>query len=191
MTLRNAIVLASALCAAAASTARASVILPADVEELTRRAEHIVRGTVLSSAASWSPDGKQIHTVTRIAVDRALKGSGPAVVEVRTPGGVVGDLAQKALGAPEFTPGEQVILFLRRHGGSGRYGVEGFSQGKFTIEPPSSGKGMGKVTQHLVGVDLKMPDGKIQPPAEFKPVREDEFIQRVQRALDGSAKATP
>ncbi len=189
MTPRTALYLAGALSVALATTARASVVLPANVEELARRAEHIVRGTVLSSAASWTPDGKQIVTITRISVDRALKGRGPAVVEVRTPGGAVGDLAQKVVGAPEFAPGEQVIVFLRRYGGSGRYGVEGFGQGKFTVEPQASGKGL--VTQRLVGLELKMPDGRIQPPSELKPVREDEFLQRVQRAVDASAKAAP
>lgn len=186
MTHRNAILLAGVLIAALASTARASVILPADVEELSRSAEHIVRGTVLSNTASWTADGKQIHTVTRVAVDRTIKGGVPTIVEVRTPGGTVGDLAQKVIGAPEFSAGEQVILFLHRHGNSARYGVEGFSQGKFTIEPQPSGGGL--VMQRLAGVALKMPDGRLSPPPEFKPVREEEFLRRVQKALE---KATP
>ena len=100
--------------------ARASVFLPVDFDTLARRADLIVRGTVQSSSSALTPDGKQVHTVTRIAVGRTLKGSAPVVVEVRTPGGSVGDFSQKISGAPEFTPGEEVIVFLRRHGDSGR-----------------------------------------------------------------------
>jgi hypothetical protein len=171
------------------SSAGATVLRAAEVEELARRAEHIVRGTVLSSTAAWTPDGKQIHTVTRISVARALKGRGPAVVEVRTPGGSVGDLAQKVIGAPEFAPGEEVIVFLHRHGSSSRYGVEGFSLGKFTVVPGQGQARAALVTQHLAGVGLPMPDGKVRPPPAFQPVREEEFLQRVQKAL--GEKATP
>jgi hypothetical protein len=167
-------------------SARASVFFPVDFDTLARRADLIVRGTVQSSSSALTPDGKQVHTVTRIAVGRTLKGSAPVVVEVRTPGGSVGDFSQKISGAPEFTPGEEVIVFLRRHGDSGRYGVDSFSLGKFNL---SIDQGRRLVTQHVAGVGLQMPDGQIRAPAEFQPVHEEEFVRRVQKALGD--KATP
>ena len=61
------------------------------VETLARRADLIVRGCAERSVCRTTSDGKQIYTVTTVRVARALKGSAGALVEVHTPGGVVGE----------------------------------------------------------------------------------------------------
>ncbi|MFQ5829781.1 MAG: hypothetical protein ACE5JD_11590 [Candidatus Methylomirabilia bacterium] len=81
--------------------------------------------------------------MTRIGVraDEVLKGSvAGQLVSVHQLGGKVGDIASFVGGAPRFTVGERVLLFLsRRRGGELR--VTGLFQGKFSLEQdPSSGR---------------------------------------------------
>jgi hypothetical protein len=49
----------------------------------------------------------------------------------------VGRIGQRVEGAPEFSRGEDVVVFLRR-GESDAYRVTGLAQGKFTVRGPTA-----------------------------------------------------
>lgn len=162
--------------------ARATVVKVLDVEALSRRAELVVRGTALDSSASWARGGKLIQTVTRVKIDRPIKGAATAeVVEVRTSGGTVGDISQRVSGSAQLAAGEEVMLFLKRiPGARPRFAVEGFAQGKFTLKRVD---GSTLVTRELAGLSVLDSAGRIRPGPGFEPQPEAQFIERVRKAL--------
>jgi hypothetical protein len=129
--LRSAAALAAALLAAGPGTARASTALVATVEELARQSDAVVHGQVERREAWRSADGLRIFTTVEIRVGAAWKGAAPARVTLRVPGGVVGGVGQRVLGAPVFEDGEEVVVFLRASGPA--HQVVGLAQGKFAV----------------------------------------------------------
>ena len=63
---------------------------------------------------------------------RYLKGGPASVVTFRVPGGQIGRYKNVMIGAPEFQPGEEAVLFLRADGPSVAH-VFGLSQGVFRV----------------------------------------------------------
>ena len=80
-----------------------------------------------------------IHTNVTIAVERYVRGAGPSELRVRTPGGQVDGEAVLAHGAPSFTVGEKVLVFLTRWE-DGVAKVAGYVQGKSTVTTGADGK---------------------------------------------------
>jgi len=105
-----------------------TIVLPSD-EQLIDKSPVIVSGTVLSNMPV-ERDGN-IWTVTRVAVTRAIKGSTEATITIHELGGVQGDRITKIFGAPEFTEGERVLLFLEP-ASHGDYRVMDLFVGKFS-----------------------------------------------------------
>ncbi len=120
-------------------TALATTQVAADLPTLSREADAIVQGRVLSTRARLTMDGRRIVTDTTVAVVDSLKGSLKGEVVVMQPGGEVGDLGQRVEGAATFAVGEEVVLFLERKSDT-RFGVLGMSQGKFRLERSPDGK---------------------------------------------------
>lgn len=117
------------------SAAQGTLLVPLTIEDLTRKSDVVVRGTVLAQDARWSPDRHLIYTFVRVRVDETLKGAADAEVMVQRPGGTLGDITQRVHGAPEFADGEQVVLFLARlPSRTPMYVVEGMAQGKLKVE---------------------------------------------------------
>jgi hypothetical protein len=94
------------------ATAGATVVIPADLADLSREASTIVRGRVLEVEARWTADRRGIETRVTIEAEAYLKGSLGAVVQIRVPGGRLGRYRNLVVGAPEFAPGQRVVLFL-------------------------------------------------------------------------------
>lgn len=157
----------------------ASVALALSVEDLTARADVVVRGHVTAQEARWTRGGRIVTTV-HLAVDQALKGAPPSAIEIRHPGGRVGDIAQQVSGEVAFTDGEEAVVFLRQHlAGPGTYVVVGMSQGKFHVD---RGQPTPLAVQKLDGLGLKRPDtGAIEDrPGESLPL--EQLEQRILRA---------
>ncbi|HEY3447999.1 MAG TPA: hypothetical protein VGK67_16705 [Myxococcales bacterium] len=173
------LLLVSGLCLGSGA-ARAAVVLPLSVEELAHRADTVVRGTALGTRSVRSADGKQIHSVTTVRVDLALKGAPPIEVDVLSPGGTWGRITQSVAGAPRFVPGERVILFLRS-AGTRRFRVEGLSLGKFEVWADE--RGTAQVTQRAEGIQIAGPDGSVRPAPPVGPIPEQDFLARVRAAL--------
>jgi len=114
-----------------APAALASTALPATVEGLARASDAVVRGTVEASASRFTADGRQIYTFAEIRTAAVWRGTAPTRAVVRVPGGAVGDVGMLVPGAPRFTPGEEVVLFLRRAGAV--HLLVGLAQGKFAV----------------------------------------------------------
>ncbi|MGA8891618.1 MAG: hypothetical protein WB493_08625, partial [Anaeromyxobacteraceae bacterium] len=103
----------AAAVACLALPALAAVGPEVSVEALARRADAVVHGAVRGVEASWAADGRHVRTRVTLRRISTWRGDAPAVVVVEVPGGRVGDVAQSVAGAPEFAPGEEVVVFLR------------------------------------------------------------------------------
>ena len=168
------------------SLSHATVIRLLDLETLAQQSDAIVCGTARSTAARASPDGKLINTVATVEIASAIKGEPPQVIEVRTPGGTIGELTQMVVGGPQFTTGEEVVLFLKRPLPGGRYyTLHGFTQGKFQVRRDADG--VRRVHQEVQGLAAMGADGQVQPVPEFEPVPEQAFLERVRRAVQEKA----
>jgi hypothetical protein len=132
-------IIALLLALAVTPPARATVVVPADLGDLSREANAIVRGEVVSVEARWTTvERRAIETV--VTLDRAvsLKGSPGPQVRFRVPGGRLGRYRSIMIGAPQFAPGQHVIVFLGASGSNLPF-VLGFSQGVFRLVPDSGG----------------------------------------------------
>jgi len=129
----------------AALPAAASVVPYLGLEDLAREGQVVLLGKVSAVEPGLSDDGRIIVTRVTVRVERALKGGPRAEVTLEIPGGTLQGTTLVASGAPRFTPGERVVLFLEPQAG-GRYGVAGWNQGRFTVRrDPRTGRDL--VTQ--------------------------------------------
>ena len=116
----------------AATIAHATTVQRLALEDLAKRADHIVAGRVRSSKTFWNANGKLILTTYTIRVDETIKGRPAQTLEVTTIGGRIGDVQLYVSGMPSLEQDEHVVLFTEP---SGSYEVVlGLSQGKFRIE---------------------------------------------------------
>jgi len=116
-----------------APPAFAAQAVAVSVEELARTSDAVIRGRVLEATAAWSEDHRRIYTTFEVRRDSVLRGRAPARPRVVVPGGVIGGVGQRVDAAPTIAPGEDVVLFLQRTK-AGTFHVNGFAQGKFTVE---------------------------------------------------------
>jgi len=117
-----------------------TILGPADVEALTASADAVVHGRVLALRSHPGPQGGLIFTEVSIAPIEWWKGTGgPQPIAVRVEGGTIGDIGQAVSGAPSFTPGDEVVLFLRRIA-TGLYDVHRLGLGKFLVRPGAGGR---------------------------------------------------
>jgi hypothetical protein len=114
------------------ASARATVLLPADLGELTRRAVTIARGRVVAVDAQWVEGRRRIETVVTLDAERSLKGPSGSTIQFRVPGGRLGRFRNIVVGAPRFDLGQRVIVFLGPAGPGLPYTV-GLAQGVFRI----------------------------------------------------------
>ncbi len=110
------------------------------LEEMARRADMIFIGRSVGSRADWNAQHTRIYTHTSFEVERFLKGgAGERSMTIRLWGGQLGPLRSVVPGTPDFTNGEQVLLFCV---GSGARVLTllGLALGKFTLTESDAGE---------------------------------------------------
>jgi hypothetical protein len=123
-----------------AATARATVLIPADLGELSREALAIARGRVAAIDAQWTEDHGTIETIVTLEVESYLKGGLGSTLRFRVPGGELGRFRSIVVGAPEFAVDQRVVVFLGAHGPSVPH-VLGLNQGVFRVSRAAGGTG--------------------------------------------------
>lgn len=117
-----------------ASSAAATVMVRATVEQLTAESERVVLGAVVAATPhDGGPRGEPgIYTRVEVAVEETWRGapSGAAVFWVH--GGRLGARAMRTHGQATFAAGERVVVFLDDAGGA--LFPTGMSQGKWLVE---------------------------------------------------------
>lgn len=166
--------------------ARATVLIPADLAELSRDARAIVRGRVAELGVQWTDDRGSIETIVTLEVESYLKGALGPTLRFRVPGGELGRFRSIVVGAPEFTIDQHVIVFLGARGPSVPY-VLGLSQGVFRLVRAADDPGwlVAPPTLFPAAGGLAVPIVRGDPTR--RAIRLDDFEQRV-RALGAAPK---
>ena len=120
--------------------ARATVLIPADLGELSRDALAIARGRVAALDTQWTEDRGTIETIVTLEVESYLKGSLGATLRFKVPGGELGRFRSIVVGAPSFAIDQRVVVFLGARGPSVPY-VLGLSQGVFRMARAADNSG--------------------------------------------------
>lgn len=108
------------------------------LEQLTVRSHTIAVGRVVDIQSDFADaDRKEIVTYVTVALTDALKGNPESSVVLTIPGGVVGNIGLWVEDTPQFSVGEEVLLFINDDY-KGRKTVTEWRQGKFPIINGSS-----------------------------------------------------
>lgn len=119
---------------------RATTLLYKGFEDLTLEADAVVVGTVTAVEAALSPNEEIYSYVTLDQLDPVYGVPLSSQVVVRLLGGAFGEDVLEVHGAPQFTVGERVLLFLRGNT-LDVVPVVGWTQGVFRpCIDPTSGK---------------------------------------------------
>jgi hypothetical protein len=113
MKLIGAWILGLALGALMAPTASATVLVPADFITIVTGSPIIVHGRVSEVRSFVTGPRRTIESVVTLAVIGTLKGTPARTMVFRVPNGQVGRYRRVVVGAPEFEPGDEVVVFLQ------------------------------------------------------------------------------
>ena len=128
---------------ALAPAARATIMLPLSLEDLTRQSAAVVRARVVDQSAAWDEGHQRIYTRTTLQPIDPIHQTAklPGQLVVRSLGGEVGEVGMQVAGTPSFTLGEEVLVFLRADPGApALFQVVGMAQGKYHIEHEAKGR---------------------------------------------------
>ena len=166
-----------------AADARGTVVIPADLGELSRDAMAIARGRVAALDTQWTEDRGTIETIVTLEVESYLKGALGATLRFKVPGGELGRFRSVVVGAPEFEVDQRVVVFLGARGPSVPY-VLGFNQGVYRVSHTGGGWMVtSPVMMPAAGGSLRLVRG--DPARRAQPL--GDFEQAV-RTLAGGAK---
>lgn len=171
--------------AAAVVPAAATVIVPADLGELSRDARAIVRGRVTAVDGRWTDDRRTIETLVTLEVESYWKGSLGATLQFRVPGGELGRYRSIVVGAPEFSLDQDVVVFLGTQGPMIPY-VLGLNQGVYRVARAPDGSALMVTPPPMLpaaGASTPVVRGDVRR----RPLPLADFESRV-RAMVGGAK---
>jgi hypothetical protein len=113
--------------------ALATIFVTMSDADLTATSDVVLTGTVTGIRSVVEPDGRSVRTYVTLDVGDVLKGVlRGRTITISEPGGVVGTIGRWVHGAPEFTRGEDVFLFLQR-GRDGSLSTTSLGLGKYQI----------------------------------------------------------
>lgn len=121
-----------ALLFAAPVLLHATVIVPIEFRELVTTSPVIVRGHVSDVRSAFVDGRRSVDTFVTLVADEYLKGDLGQHVTFRVPGGELGRYRTVFVGAPAFTVGEEVVLFLKTQSGGLPF-IAGLNQGAYRI----------------------------------------------------------
>jgi hypothetical protein len=137
----------------ATTVASATTMIPLTIEQLTERASAVVRGHTVATHSAWDGHGR-IVTHATVQVEQSYAGGATpgASLDVATYGGTVDGTSMLVIGAPSFSVGEEVVLFLAPQGALGN-GIAELGQGKFEVQRDAAGQAL-LTRRALEGVDF-------------------------------------
>lgn len=180
--------MASCLLMCLSVAVQATVILPIEFRELVTTAPVIVHGQVVDVRSRWVDGRRSLETFVTIAAAEYLKGDLGEHFTFRVPGGQIGRYRTVFVGAPEFSAGDEVVLFLKRAGGSS-VSIIGLSQGAFRVVPDArTGRRM-VTTPIVMGKGGDQPEPIVRGDVTRKPLPIDTFRDAVRQVMaKGSAQ---
>ena len=110
----------------------ALTVKPLTFAELVQESSAVVHGRVIEVRSQWTADRGAIESLVVVEVATYMKGALGDRVTVRVAGGQVGKFVNIIPGAPRFTEGDRVVLFLKTSGPSIPV-ITGTSQGVYRV----------------------------------------------------------
>ena len=153
----------------------ATVLLPADFSRMVTESQVIVHARVIDVEGQLAGPRRSIESVVTVTVLSSLKGQAGEEAVFRVPGGRVGRYRRIVIGAPVFTPGDEVVLFLKSRGPEVPMPF-GLSQGVYRVS---------RVTGAPMVMPIPPPDNGTGAPrgdAARKPVALDDFARQIRTA---------
>jgi hypothetical protein len=187
MTLRAALAAILAAVLLIGVPAAATTMLRINLPELSQTADTIVHGTVRRMESRWSGDRRRIVTDVEIEVTETLKGQAGSTVLLIQPGGQVGDIGQMVHGLATFTPGEEVVVFLDRHGANA-FRVTAMAQGKYQVRRASDNRSVLAVPENTGDALLLDPTTRQPTTSEQRTLTLDELKASIRTALQQPGK---
>lgn len=170
----------------AAGVASATVVLPAEFVEMVSDSQLIVHGRVTAVQARTSGDHRTIESIVTLAVTQSMKGTAGGVVVFRVPNGQIGRYRRVTVGAPEFRPGDEVVVFLK-----GRAPVVpmpyGLNQGVYRVRRAASGRSL--VTPAAVQARTSGGERVVRGDPARRAVPVETFARQVRAITEGGAAA--
>ena len=171
-------------CVLVTSVAHATVIVPAEFNEIVGASAIIAHARIVDVRPQWADGRRWIDSVVTAEVLTYLKGeSDQQTISFKVPGGRLGRYRSVVVGAPEFVRGEETVLFLKTHADD-LPDVYGLNQGVFRIRIDSV-TGQRMVVPPVLkalepGAD---PQPVVRGAVERKPLTFESFGARVREAL--------
>jgi len=125
------------------------------IKKLSKDSDVILTGKVIAKKSSWNESKTRIYTRTTVQVDEYLKGTDSGgSVEIRYPGGEVGEVGELYTHMPRFEDDEEVLVFLKQDDQTEAFKVLYGEEGKIKVTRDE--KSNEKVTSSKVRLnDLK------------------------------------
>jgi hypothetical protein len=113
----------------------ATTVLPISLERMSKKAELIFYGTVISNEVKIDEVSGHVATFTTFDVIDVIKGNVGDTHTIKQIGGQLPDskIMYKIHGVPRFTIGEKVVVFMPQESKLGFASPLGLSQGRFTV----------------------------------------------------------
>jgi hypothetical protein len=167
-------------CALCLDRVSATVVLPADFATVVTESGVIVHGRVTGVASHLVGPQRAIESVVRVTVIQSLKGDVAGAVSFRVPNGQVGRYRRVLVGAPEFTQGDEIVVFLQGRPPA-MPSVFGLNQGLYRVTRDAADRAM-VMPPRLTGSDGRVVRG--DPARAQLPI--DAFVREVRAAVERS-----
>ena len=128
-------------CAYFAADARATSVLPIELDQIVASAQHIAHVRCVSNTVEADPNVRVVTVSTFVVLDRA-KGAPGATFTVRQVGGELNGVVID-YHLPTFKVGEEYVLFMPPASRLGLASPVGLAQGVFNVMPGRAGKEVG------------------------------------------------
>ncbi|MGZ3740804.1 MAG: hypothetical protein ACXVB9_15590, partial [Bdellovibrionota bacterium] len=131
-----------------------------------QNSQYMVRGRVVGSAQVRPEKSvNRPYTYWHVQVEEQFQGEAlPSNLEVREPGGEIGELGYHVAGTAEFSDGEDTFIALHDTPEAGVKEVVGLASGKYTVAPGKNGK---PVVMSGLGNPIFGTDGEPLSPEDF------------------------
>ena len=113
----------------------ATTVLPISLERMSKKAELIFYGTVISNEVKVDEVSGHVATFTTFDVIDVIKGNAGDTHTIKQIGGQLpgSKIIYKIHGVPRFTIGEKAVVFMPQKSKLGFASPLGLSQGRFTV----------------------------------------------------------
>lgn len=163
-----------------ASPAAATVLADWSLEDLVRRADLVVIGTVTEQAFVVDEKRRAVLTRSSIDVERTLMGKSVEAFTLTQLGGKAGSVVTEVMGDAQLAVGERVLLFTFEHDDKERYLV-GMALGAWKVE----GTPELPVLSQRIDSPLAAMDGKLRPAPGLRTAS----LEDVKAAIDAVASS--